>query len=249
MREFVESQRVVSLTHDPSSNKPIHLVAADGEKLPKDDAAPDETSTMRELAWLELLRDGLVFDLRGLVPGKGADIPPVENRFDFESTPSSTAYETLHLVPGHHLAGGERSMPVVKSLIALARDLVHHFDHLEAIIWPPSMSVIGRQFFESTSTAWLEGGPFPALGLTAFKETIDGALQSVGLEFWLDQELRIEPPLSSEKVPATRLGVRLINQLILVGGVERDERIIAPDGTRLLMRTSRNGRFIRVSRE
>jgi len=140
-------------------------------------------------------------------------------------------------------------MPVVKAMIALARDLVHHFESLEAVVWPTSQSAIGRRFFESVTTAWLDGGPFPALGLTAFRETIDGAMQSTGLDFWIGQELRIEPPLSSDKVAATRLGVRLVNQLIAVGGIEGDERIVAPDGTRLLLRTSRNWRFIRVSRE
>jgi hypothetical protein len=43
--------------------------------------------------------------------------------------------------------------------------------------------------------------------------------------------------------------VRLINQLILIGGLDESERIVAPDGTRLVMRPSRNGRFIRVWRE
>ncbi|MEM6857882.1 MAG: hypothetical protein AAF559_08415 [Pseudomonadota bacterium] len=128
----------------------------------------------------------------------------------------------------------------------MARDLTHHFDDLEAIVWPPSQSAIGRRFFESISTAWLDGGPFPALGLTAFKETMDGALQSVGMDFWIGQELRIELPLSNDKVAATRLGVRLVNQLIAVGGLEDSERIVAPDGSRLIMRPSRNRKFIRV---
>ncbi|MHA7818197.1 MAG: hypothetical protein ACX930_00975 [Erythrobacter sp.] len=199
--------------------------------------------------WLELLREGLAFDLSGLAPGDALTIPTISHRFDLEEKPSASCHEALHLVPGHHLAGGQRTMPVVKGLVGLARDLVHHFDDLLAIVWPPSGSAIGRRFFESVTTSWLEGGPFPALGLTAFKETIDGALQSEGLGFWIDQELRIEPPLSSEKVTATRLGVRLVNHLVMVGGIEGDERTVAPDGSRLIMRTSRNGRFVRVWRE
>lgn len=140
-------------------------------------------------------------------------------------------------------------MPVVKGLVGLARDMVHHFDDLKAVVWPAAASAIGERFFESISTAWLEGGAFPALGLTAFRETVDGALQSRGLDFWIGQELRIEPPLSSDKVAATRLGVRLINQLVLVGGIDGDERIVGPDGARLILRTSRNGKFVRVARE
>lgn len=190
-----------------------------------------------------------MFDLCGLNPGNAGDFPQIDHRFDLKEMPSAAQYEALQLMPGQHLAGGENSIPVVKGMAGLARDLVQHFEDLKAVVWPPSASVIGQRFFESVSTAWLEGGAFPALGLTAFRETIDGALQSRGLDFWIGQELRIEPPLSSDKVAATRLGVRLINQLVLVGGIDGNERIIAPDGTRLILRTSRNGKFVRVARE
>lgn len=200
-------------------------------------------------AWIELLREGLTFDLIGLAPTQACEFPAIEHRFDLEAVPTSFRSEALHLIPGQHLAGGQRSLPVVRGLIGLARDLTQHFTELEAIVWPPSQSVIGRRFFESVSTAWLEGGAFPALGLTAFQKTLDGALQSVGLDFWIGQEIRIEAPLSGDRVAATRLGVRLVNQLIIVGGLDESERFIAPDGTHLVMRPSRNGKFIRVSRE
>ena len=140
-------------------------------------------------------------------------------------------------------------MPVVKGLIGLARDLIHNLDDLEAIVWPASASAIGPRFFESVITAWLDGGPFPALGLTAFEQADGGALQSVGLDFWIGQELLIEPPLSVDKIAATRLGVRLINQLVLVGGIEGSERVVAPDGDRLMLRALRDDGFIKVSRE
>lgn len=246
IREFVASQRAVSLTHDPADDTALHLVAADGQQVGL--SGVDGSSTT-DSVWVELLRDGLMFDLSGLSIGDAAEFPTIEHQFDLESIPRPAQYEALQLAPGHHLTGGDRSIPVVKGLMALARDLVHHFEDIEAIVWPPSSSAIGRRFFESVSTAWLDGGAFPALGLTAFRETIDGALQSVGLDFWIDQELRIEPPLSTDKVSATRLGVRLVNQLVLLGGIDGSERIVAPDGNTLVMRTSRNGKFVRVWRE
>ena len=246
LKAFVAGQRAISISHDPFDEKPVHLVATDGEQVSTERAPVAAPS---DKLWLELLRDGLAFDLCGLAPGEGQEFPEVRHRFDLEKLPSSSSFEAMHLVPGHHLAGGERSMPVVKGLVGLARDLVHHFEELVAIVWPPSASAIGQRFFESVATAWIDGGPFPALGLTAFRETIDGALQSEGLAFWIDQELRIEPPLCEDKVAATRMGVRLVNQLVLVGGIEGSERIVAPDGSRLVLRSSRNGRFIRVWRE
>jgi len=247
IREFAACHPNVAITHDPSGDAPIHLVRADVESVEH----PGETlaSTCSDRLCVELLRDGLTFDLTGLAPGKGLDFPQVLHRFDLDHFPAEAGYEVLHLTAGHHLAGGERLLPVAMGLLGLARDLVDHFDELAGVVWPPAKSVIGHQFFESVVTAWLDGGPFPALGLAAFQETDDGALQSEGLDFWIDQELRIEPPVSNDKIAATRLGVRLINQLVLVGGVEKSERVVAPDGTTLVMRPSRNGKFVRVWRE
>lgn len=242
---FLSRQHVVSLSHDPSDGTPLRLVAADGEHL---HAAGAETGPLAEL-WVELLREGLTFDLRGLAPGPACPTPAIVHRFDLARGDESAALESLVIAPGPHLSGGERSMPVLKGMLALARDLTQHFDDLQAVFWEPSRSAIGRRFFESVITAWLEGGAFPALGLAAFEEAADGALQSVGLDLWIGQELRIEPPLAADKVAATRLGVRLINQLVIVGGLDQSERIMAPDGTRLVMQASRNSQFIRVRRE
>ncbi|MEL7317282.1 MAG: hypothetical protein AAFN04_01430 [Pseudomonadota bacterium] len=205
-------------------------------------------SDVADRIWIELLREGLTYDLRGLAQGPGCGFPRADHKIDLDPQIAPSRYEALHLLPGHHLAGGHRTMPVVKGLIATARDLTHHFSHLEAVVWPASKSAIGRRFFESTTTAWLDGGPFPALGLTAFRQAIDGAFQSVGLEFWIGQELRIEPSLVSDQVTATRIGVRLINHLILMGGLEKDDLVTAPDGTRLALDLSENGRYIRVRR-
>lgn len=234
----------MSISHDPQGGAPARLLSAQSNGA--DQSGETLSNTLPDNVWLELVRDGLTFDLAGIAPGKAPEFPRVWHRFDLPRLPTEADFEVLHLAPGHHLTGGERLMPVAMGLMGLARDMVDHFDELAGVIWPPSMSVVGHQFFESVVTAWLEGGPFPALGLTAFRETIDGAIQSEGLDFWIDQELRIEPPLSLDKVSATRLGVRLINQLVLVGGVEGSERVVAPDGTRLIMRSSRNGKFVRV---
>lgn len=177
------------------------------------------------------------------------DLPVIIHQFDMAEMPDPSECDPIQLLPGPHVSAGGNSLPVAKALVGLASDLLCHFDDLVAVVWPPSNSVIGRRFFESTTSAWISGGPFPALGLTAFRETLDGAVQSVGLEYWIGQEIRIEPPLSADPVAATRLGVRLVNQLVILGGIEGSERIVGPDGSRLLLTLSRNQKFIRVSRE
>jgi hypothetical protein len=230
--KFASRQRAIGISHDSSADE---------------DTQPDPISPGQSL-WVELLRDGLTFDLSGLAPGVQHEFPATAYRFDLPHLPSSATHEALALRPGPHLAGAGRSQPVVRAMLGLACDLVLHFPEIEAICWGPSQSAIGRRYFESVVSAWLAGGPFPALGLTAFGETPDGALESVGLAFWIGQELRIEPPLSEDRVAATRLGVRIVNQLVLNGQITADERITAPDGTPLVLRPSRSRALISVWR-
>lgn len=244
IHKFVESHPSVSLSHDPLARPQLHVVGeADTESSI---AAARAEALSDDRVWVELLRDGLTFDLEGLVPGVPCKTPEANHRFDIGAQNELAGCEAVRLVPGGHLAGGEASLPVLRGMLGLARDIVQHFEQIEAIAWPPSASVIGRRYFESTITAWLEGGAFPALGLAAFRETMDGGLQSVGLGFLIGQELWIEAALASDKVAATRLGVRLINQLVLAGPLDRSEQIIGPEGQRLQLDPSPNRKFIRV---
>jgi hypothetical protein len=234
----------------------VHLLFAAGKRpdraaiaaiagLLEEIAVPDGDRLIRA----ELLSQGLTFDLGGLMPGPAAAFPAIEHRFDLPAMPSADGFEALALTLGPHLAAGGRSQPVSRGMLGVTCELVRHFDDLDAVCWGPSRSAIGRRFFESVVSAWLDGGAFPALGLCTFAAQADGVLESIGLGFWIGQELRIEPPLSTDKVAATRLGVRIINQLVLTGGIEGDERITAPDGTRLVLRPSIDRALINVWRE
>jgi hypothetical protein len=201
--------------------------------------------------WVELLRDGLTFDLAGLAPGPACaePLPAPRHRFDWHEQTDLAGLEAVMLTTGPHLQGGEASMPVLRTMIALVRDLTLFFEEMVAVVWPPSGSLIGRRFFESTATAWLDGGPFPALGLAAFDLAADGALETSGLSLWVGHELRIDPALAQDKVAGTRLGLRLVNHLVMLGGLHGEERITAPDGTRLIMLPASDGGPIRVQRE
>ncbi len=230
---FAMRQRTVMLSHGGLPEGAVQPSVHDG-------AQPQ---------WVEVLREGLTFDIGGLAPGPPTTFPVIEHRFDLTDLPDAAGFEAIAVGPGPHLASGRRSLPVVRGTLALACELVRQFPHLAAVCWGPSRSAIGRRYFESVVSAWIDGGPFPALGLTAFAAGPDGALGSIGLDFWIGQELAIEPALCADRVAATRLGVRLVNQLVLAGGLSGDERIVAPDGTRLMLRASGDGSTIQVRRD
>lgn len=231
IRDFVLANRAVAISHDPVEPN-----------------AGDQAGG-GSFDWIELLRDGLTFDLAGLSPGPAIAAPAMEHRFGLDHSTGANALESMALVPGVHLAAGAHTLPVMRVQCALVCDIVRHFDGVEAVAWPPAQSGIGARYFESVTAAWLDGGPFPALGLTAFCENPDGSLQSAGLSYWIGQELQIAPALSADKVVATRLGVRLVNHLVAIGGIDRSERVVGPDGNRLIMRPAHNERLIRVTPE
>ena len=239
IRRFVSQHKNITISLDPVAQETLQVV---------DDRFIDQRRNhdVRSPVWVELLQDGLTFDLIGLAPGEGTQAPPIETRIDCDQSISDVSANSLQLVVGEHLSGAEGTMPVLKGLLRLSRDLVQHFEQICSVIWPHSESGIGRRFFESSTTAFLEGGAFPALGLTAFRAAIDGGLQSVGLAHFIGQELRIEPELANERIAATRLGVRLINQLVLSGPLSSVEQVVAPDGSLMTLEPSANGRFIRV---
>jgi len=155
IKNFVDTQLAISISHDPSDSASLQLVSADSEGLP---SGAEIRPKSRDDIWVELLREGLTFDLRGIAPGQSCEFPEVEHRFDLERAPGASRLEALLLEPGQHLIGGETSMPVVKGMIALARDLVHHFEDIVAIVWPPSKSAVEIDSKNRRPIALLDGG-------------------------------------------------------------------------------------------
>jgi hypothetical protein len=197
---------------------------------------------------LELLVDGLVFDLFGLAPGKAARVSGCEHLVDIEEDADALAakrLEAITLTPGSHLRGGEAMMPVVRTMCGLAARL-SELPGVEALAWHPACICISPTYFRAAIAHWLEDGPFPAPGLTALKPTPDGGMQSVGMAFFTGQELRIEPELADDRKAAARLAARLVNKLLDESRLERETYFELPDGSRLLLAPSPNGRFVRV---
>lgn len=136
-------------------------------------------------------------------------------------------------------------MPVIRAMAGLAATLCA-LPGLAAVAWHPARSCIGPRYFTSIISNWLEGGVFPGLGLVGLAPVADGALQSEGLAFFTDQELRIEPELTADRSAAAKIAVRLIDQLVERGSLRQEEQVVGPDGRPLRIEPSANGRFVRV---
>lgn len=196
-------------------------------------------------AWLELLMDGLTFDCMGLQPG-----PPMqraEPRHVFQiGNRNFAACEAIALTPGPHLAGAENTVPVVRTIVSLAFQLCEHLEDAIAVQWEPSACLIGNNYFKEVSERWLEGGPFPALGLSGIAVAENGLLRSDGLAFFTGQELELTEQLSADRVSASQLMVRLIDRLVMWGRVQETSEVAGGDGGPLLLTPSVDGKTVSV---
>lgn len=165
--------------------------------------------------WVELLALGLTFDLRGLAPGIEAPVALPQHAFGL-ARPEPRQFEALVMRPGPHLSSASALMPVVRTMAALGCELAG-MAGLAGIGWEPAGSVMAPDYFRSTVGAWLNGGPFPALGLTALSRSPQGAMRSIGLGFFLGHEIELAPRQGESAGEAARQAVRVIHDLVQNG--------------------------------
>lgn len=222
------------------------LAARDGQfaiSLDPGDAASGPDGEQRG-EWLELVINGLTFDLTGLAPGPAAPPPPPPARhlFGLPADFSVENGEALALVPGPHLAGGGRMMPVLRAHALLASRLAA-LPGASAIAWHSAGTLNSPEYFRSSVTRWAEGGAFPGLGLAALVQTEDG-VASEGLELFTGQELRISA--DEDRADAARIALRLMHWLVENGPLDHGETLTGPSGEHLRLEPSSDRRFIKV---
>ena len=104
IEKIISKHKHVSVSHDPSDSASTARGADDGD-------------------WLELLCEGLTFDLVGLAPCAHATLAQLSHFIDISDPNAISASEAVVLNPGPHLAGGEASLPIVRTLMALGATL------------------------------------------------------------------------------------------------------------------------------
>lgn len=197
--------------------------------------------------WLELLANGLTFDLVGLAPGACAPVPPCGHCYGLPADFAPESLEAIALRPGPHLAGGHGMLPVVRSLAWLAGQLAQATG-AQAVAWHPARICSPPQQFRDAILRWTEGGAFPVFSLVALARMPDGGMHSEGLALFTGQELRLEPEVAGDPCALGKIAVRLLHWLAKHGPLEQAERVTGPEGLPLRLEPSANGRFARVWR-
>jgi len=136
-------------------------------------------------------------------------------------------------------------LPVVRAMCGVGTALAR-LPGLIAMAWVPAATGMTPAHFTRVITTWLEGGAFPALGLTALLPAGDTALASHGLAFFTGQELRIELNQLLTKRNAGKIAIRLIHSLVESQPVSQPQRFAGPDGELLHAEPLDKGRIVRI---
>lgn len=226
---------------------PLASVSHDPRRVGQEDNS-SATRPGHEGDWLEIMVSGLTFDLLGLAPGPSVDIPEIAHPLACDAAFDPTLMEALAFLPGPHLADAANSLPIVRGMLQLACDLVNKLPAVAAVCWSPARTVMPGHMLCKAVEAWLSGGPFPAIGLTAIRISEDGVLVTEGLDFFIDRELRLEPGPSQDRLSATRLAIRLIHEMVGNGPLDATRDFVTEDGDRLSLVPDDAGSLIRVAR-
>ena len=198
-----------------------------------------------EAGWVEVLANGLTFDLRGLSPEQGVAAPVLAHAYGFPAIEAVPAGEWIDITVGRHLSGGHNLVPVVRAMASVALALLA-VPGVAAVAWRPARTVLSPDYFRRAVGAWLGGGAFPALGMTALVRDPSGAMVSEGLTFFTGQELRIDPIVARNPATAGKIAIRLIHSLVSGWSVPSAAEIAGPDGERLGVEPTDSGRVLRV---
>lgn len=193
--------------------------------------------------WAELLSAGLTFDLHGLGDGAAAAYPGEGALLGLAEAPAG---EALSLQPAPHLADGPGVLPAVRVLSGIGLQLAG-LPGVLAAHWRPASCWMTVKYYSGVVAEWLEGGAFPALGLTSLRREPDGAMTSVGLDFFIGQELRFEPDRRLPPAVIAKSAVRLVHSLVESGPLRSRAEYAGPEGTVLVIEPVGHGRQLRVT--
>lgn len=200
-----------------------------------------------EEGWLELLANGLSFDLAGLAPQAPIDVPGTIHTFGLSGATSIARHQAVLITPGPHLAAGGAMFPVVRTMAMIAAHLAE-LEGVDAVAWHPARAMSDADYFRRGVLRWIEGGAFPGLGLSALVTTPEGGLVSEGLSLFTGQELRLDPVVAADRAEGAKIALRLLSWLVENGRVIEPLEFTGPSGETLRIEGNGNGAIVDVRR-
>lgn len=194
--------------------------------------------------WIELLVNGLAFDLTGLVPAPSTSYPEPRRTFGLPEDVGVFEFEGISLLPGAHIAAGGAMLPIVRVMVGLVANLALNLP-VKTVCWHPTASWMDVRYFARLVLGWLAGGAFPALGLCGVERRSDGSFESVGLGFFIGKEILMEAAFGEVQADTIKVAVRVIDHLVTCGHLDQVQALQGPTGQSLLIEPTERQLIVR----
>ena len=178
---------------------------------------------------VEVIVDGLTFDIHGLASDAPISPPRIQYAFDCR-VEDLAGCDVMGLYPAPHLAGGANALPVIRTLLSLGVKLAERIDGVRAVCWTPARTAIAASTFIDAVNAWLAGGQIPAPGLFGLYSEADGTWRTDGLAFLFGRELVIDKDLCNDEAAAMRMAASIAHDLAGYGAPDVAEDRWLEDG-------------------
>ena len=173
-----------------------------------------------------LLCDGLAFDCQGLAPATARRIDTPLQSITLPAGFAAADQALVTLSPGAELAGAARLLPVLRVLSGLVITLAD-LPGVRAIAWLPARMAMSPAWFAEAVGIWLNGGPFPALALTALSRSDEG-FTSRGLAYFIGQEFVLTGRNGVVRDTDARGAIRLTDWLVAHGRIDSPQTVELP---------------------
>jgi len=212
--------------------------AASGRSAARISHRPDD-----EPGWLELLASGMTLDVSGLAPVSANPVSLGAIRYGFDEGHEFEGLEAIAIVPGPHLASAGGMQPVVRAMCEVAAGLCASLA-VKAVGYGPAETLMDPGYFVRIVRSWLDGGPFPALGLTALIPASDGGVRSRGLAHFIGHEVQLQPAAGDTPPETLRSGIRVVDHLVRAGVPGEPVTVELGDGDTISIEPSRFGKLL-----
>ncbi|WP_066556902.1 hypothetical protein [Croceicoccus bisphenolivorans] len=165
--------------------------------------------------------DGFAMVLSGAAPGASARTGPPQYFFDIRND-GLEGTEAILLAPGGAANDNVSPLEMVRGLAAATLALTGAA-HCIAVGWQPASSVMNCDYFAKVAREWLDGGPFPALGLASLMVEDGDVLVSRGMDAICGQEIAIAPIAGMANADRARAAIRMIDYMANHGRIREPD--------------------------
>ena len=139
------------------------------------------------------------------------------NRIFCDHVPTSPDVISLSL--GENVGNAKHLPAINKAILKLGR-LIGDAVGSTSVVWNPADIIIGFDFFRENTQQYLDGGPFPVLIQVRIDERANGQTNTVGLDYFAGQEIRLEAPDTYTSGDIGKRIVRIVHDIATNGKID-----------------------------